>query len=122
VDVTLSAEVSDLVTQADEQIVAVGALLLIVGIAHVIGSIGVFAHRRWGRAFGLVLGVLGILAGVGIILAAVGVESIDVGLDVAMEGEEGSVAGGLFVLVTYLLIFLGVLVGRGHFKRKGVEG
>ena len=57
-----------------------------------------------------------------VVFAAVGFESLDVGLDVAMKGEEGSVGGGLFVLVTYLLIFLGMLIGRGHFKKKGVEG
>ena len=119
---TLSAEVIRPRHEADEQIVAVGGILLIVGIIHVIGAVGILAHRRWGRAFGIVLGLLGMLAGLGIIFAAVGFEAIDVGLDVAMEGEEASVAGGLFVLATYLLIFLAMFIGRAHFKKKGVEG
>ncbi len=120
--ISLSAEMTDLVQKADESIVATGGILLILGIVHMIGAVGIWAHRRWGRAFGIVLGLLGVLTGVGIMFAAVGFEAIDVGLDVAMKGEESSLAGGFFVFATYLLILVGMIVGRRQFKKKGVEG
>ena len=50
---------------------------LILGIIFMIGAVGVLAHRRWGRAFGIVLGLLGTMLGIGIIFAAVGFEILD---------------------------------------------
>ena len=120
-DLTLSAEVTDLVERADEQIVATGGILLIIGIMMMIGAVGILAHRKWGRAFGIVLGLLGTLLGIGIIFAAVGVEILD-GVDVGtvIEGEEASLGAGIFVTATFLLIFLGMFIGRRQFKKKGV--
>ncbi len=119
-DLTLSADVQKLVTDFDEQSTAIGGILLILGLMQVIGAVGIWAHRRWGRAFGMVLGLLGAIWGVGILIAAVGFEALDVGFDVAVKGEESSTAGGLLVLGTYLLVLVAMIVGRRHFRKRGV--
>ena len=124
-NVPLSADVETLIADieaTEDRIFAFGAILVIIGIIHLIGAIGIFGHRRWGRAFGLVLGLLGILAALGIFTISAGFEAMDVGIEAAMEGEEGSVAASLFVLGCYLLVFLGMIIGRRHFKKKGVAG
>jgi hypothetical protein len=121
-DVTLSQDVQDLAARADDQIIATGGILLILGLIHLIGAMGIFAHRRWGRAFGIVLGFLGVLVGLGIITVSAGFEALDVGLDEAIKGEEGSLAASALVLFSYLLVLLGMFVGRRHFKKQGVEG
>jgi hypothetical protein len=120
--VVLSEDVLDLAARADDQIIAVGGIALIIGLMHLIGSMGIFAHRSWGRAFGIVIGFLGILAGLGIITVSAGFEAMDVGLDEAIKGEEESLAASLLVLGSYLLVFLAMFVGRRHFRKKGVEG
>jgi hypothetical protein len=120
--VTLSADVLDLADRADEQIVAVGGIALILGLIHLIGAVGIFGHRRWGRAFGIVLGLLGVLVGLGIVTISAGFEALDVGLDAAIEGEEGSLAAGAVVFFSYLLVLLGMFVGRRHFRKQGVDG
>ena len=119
--VTLTEDVLDLAARADDQIIATGGIVLILGLMHLIGAVGIFGHRRWGRAFGIVLGFLGVLAGLGIITISAGFEAIDVGVEAAVEGEEGSLAASILVTGSYLLVLLGMFVGRRHFKRKGVE-
>ena len=121
-DTQLSAEAMDLAAQADEQIVAVGGIALILGLIQVIGAIGIFGHRKWGRAFGIILGLLGTLVGLGIITFAAGFEALDVGLDEAIKGEEASLGASILVTASYLLIFLAMFVGRRHFRKRGVEG
>jgi len=123
-DVTLSADVDQLLADVEgteESIFALGGILLIIGIIQLIAAVGVFGHRRWGRAFAIVISLLGILAALGVFTISAGFEALDVGLESAMEGEEGSVAASLFVLGCYLLVFVGMVVGRRHFKRRGVE-
>jgi hypothetical protein len=118
--VTLSPDVLDAARQADDQIMAVSGILLILGIVQLIAGIGILGHRRWGRAFGIVLGLLGLLAGLGIITISFGFEALDVGVDEAIKGEEGSLAASGVVFFSYLLVFLGMFVGRRHFRRKGI--
>jgi hypothetical protein len=120
-DITLSQDVLDLAAKADDQIAAVGSIALIIGIIQVIGAVGIWAHRRWGRAFGIVIGLIGVLAALGIITVSAGFEAMNVGLDEAIKGEEGSLAASVLVLGSYLLIFLAMYVGRRQFRRKGVE-
>jgi uncharacterized membrane protein (DUF2068 family) len=121
-DLTLSQDVLDAATKADDQIMAVSSILLIIGIIQLVAGIGILGHRRWGRAFGVVLGLLGVLVGLGMITISFGFEAMDVGVDAALEGEEGSLAASGVVLVSYLIVLLGMFVGRRHFRRRGVEG
>jgi uncharacterized membrane protein (DUF2068 family) len=117
----LSPEMVDLVEQADEQVVAWGGILVILGIIHMIAAVGVLAHRRWGRAFAIVLGLIGTIFGIAIVFSAVGWEIFQgAEIDTALTGEEGSVAAGVFVAGTYLLILLAMFVGRRHFRKRGV--
>ena len=114
---------ANLVEQADEEVVAWGGILVILGIIFMIGAVGVLAHRRWGRAFGIVLGLMGTIFGIAIIFSAIGWEIFQgVAFDRALSGEEASVGAGIFVTATFLLILLGMFVGRGHFRKTGVEG
>ncbi len=124
-DVTLSADAQDLIADVEateERIFAFGGILLIIGIIHLIAAVGVFGHRRWGRAFAIVLSILGILGALGIFTISAGFEAMDVGIEAAMEGEGTSVAASFFVLACYLLVFAGMTIGRRHFKKKGVQG
>jgi hypothetical protein len=124
-DVALSADVNELIADVestDDRIFALGGILLIIGLIQIIAAVGVFGHRRWGRAFAIVISLLGILAALGVFTISAGFEALDVGLEQAMEGEEGSVAASLFVFACYLLVFLGMVVGRRHFRRRGVVG
>jgi hypothetical protein len=121
-DLTLSAEVTELVQRADDEVVATGGILLILGIVMIIGAIGIFAHRKWGRAFGIVIGLLGTILGIGVLIAAIGFEILNgAGYDTVIEGEEASVGAGIVIAGSFLLILLGMLVGRRHFRKKGVE-
>ena len=120
-DATLSQDVQDLAARADDQIIATGGIALILGLIHLIGAMGIFAHRGWGRAFGIVLGFLGVLVGLGIFTISAGFEALDVGLEQAIEGVEGSVASSLLVTFSYLLVLLGMFVGRRQLKKQGVE-
>ena len=123
-DLALSADVDQLIADVEateDRIIGFGGILVIIGIIHLIGAIGIFGHRRWGRAFGIVLGLLGVLGALGIFTISAGFEAMDVGLTQAIEGEEASVAASLFVLGCYLLVLVGMFAGRRHFKKKGVE-
>jgi hypothetical protein len=124
-DLTLSPDVTDLIADVEatkDSIFAFGGILVIMGIIQIIGAVGIFGHRRWGRAFGIVLGLLGTLAALGVFTISAGFEAMDVGLTQAIEGEEASVGASLFVLACYLTVFLGMVVGRRHFKKRGVQG
>jgi len=124
-DLTLSTDVTNLIADvesADQSIFAFGGILVIIGIIQVIAAVGIFGHRRWGRAFGIVLGLLGILGALGIFTISAGFEAMDVGLTDAIKGEENSVAASLFVLACYGLVFIGMITGRRHFRKKGVQG
>ena len=123
-DLTRSADATQLIDEveaAQERIVAFGGIMLIIGIIHLIAAIGVFGHRRWGRAFAIVLSILGILGALGIFTVSAGFEAMDVGLNEALKGEEGSVGASIFVLACYLIVFLGMTVGRRHFRKRGVD-
>ena len=119
---TVSAEVLELVEQADQQITATGGILAILGIILMIAAVGIWAHRRWGRAFGIVLGLLGTILGIGILVVAVGFEALDVGLDQATTGESASIGAGLLILGTFVLVLVAMIVGRRHFRLRGVSG
>ena len=79
---TLSAEAMDIVADLDKQPNAFAGIVIILGIMQTIGAIGILAHRAWGRAFGVVLGLLGTIAGIGMILSAI---DLNVG-DFAIRG------------------------------------
>jgi hypothetical protein len=120
-DLTLTPEALDLVAEFDKQATAYGAILLIIGIVQLAGGIGVLAHRGWGRAFAIVLGLIGTIWGVGLLLSSVRFDLGDMSVEGALVGQDSAVAMATIVLVCYALVFLAMFVGRRHFRRKGVS-
>ncbi len=120
-NLTLSTETLDLVEEFNRQANAFGAILLILGIMQTIGSVGILAHRAWGRAFGVVLGLLGTIWGIGLLLSAVRLDVGDFQIEGALAGEQSALGASLIVLVSYALVFVSMFVGRRHFRRKGVS-
>jgi hypothetical protein len=120
-DLTLSTETLDLVDEFNKQATAYGAILLILGIMQMIGSVGILAHRAWGRAFGVVLGLLGTIWGIGLLLSAVRLDIGDFQIEGVLAEDEPALGAALIVLVCYALVLLSMFVGRRHFRRKGVS-
>lgn len=118
---TLTAEQADFVTEFNKQAFNYGAIILLIGITLLIGGIGVFSHRSWGRAFGIVLGFLGILWGIALVaFSTVEVTIGDTEVAGDFVGDQGALAFAVVVLVSFILVFLAMFVGRRHFRRKGV--
>jgi hypothetical protein len=120
-DLTLSAETMDLVAEFNKQASAYGALLLILGITQSIGAVGILAHRAWGRAFGVVLGLLGTILGIGLLISSVDLNVGDQAIKGTLSDEPSALGLAILVLVSYAFIFLAMFAGRRHFRKKGVS-
>jgi hypothetical protein len=120
-ELTLSAETMDLVSEFNKQANAYGGVLLMLGIMQLIGAVGILAHRGWGRAFGVVLGLLGTLWGIGMVISSIRLNIGDVAIEGALVNDQPALAGSVIVLVCYLLIFLAMFMGKRHFRKKGVS-
>jgi len=118
---TLTAQQLDLVAEFNKAAFSYGAILLIIGIIQFIGGVGVFAHRSWGRAFAVVLGLLGVLWGIGLVVSSLNLRFGDVAIDGALADNRAALAFAVIVLVTYLIVFLAMFLGRRHFRRKGIS-
>ncbi len=85
--------------------------VVVVGVLHLLSSIGIFMHKGWARAIGLVLAVLGTLAGV-------------VGVGGALEDGVAGVAAGQAALVpgavavAYAVTLFALIAGGNHFSRR----
>jgi hypothetical protein len=119
-DLALTPEQSSWVTEFNKQAFSYGAVVLMIGIIQFIGGVGVFAHRSWGRAFAVVLGLLGVLWGIGLVVSSLDLRLGDTAVDGLLSDNQGALAFAVIVLVTYLIVFLGMFVGRRHFRRRGV--
>ena len=91
--------------------------MLVVGLLLLITSVGVFGHRSWGRYLGLLLALLGILVGVLGILTA---NSQPIIVDGRSFDFKENASPSIGFLVYYAIIFLGLLLGGGHFRLKQV--
>jgi hypothetical protein len=83
-------------------------VLMVVGLLQVISGIGVFAHKGWGRALGILFAVLGVLVGVFAVSTAL---ALAPGLSVPM-------LIAVVLLVGYAFILLALFAGGSHFKRR----
>ena len=120
-DMVLTPAQLDLVTEFNKQAFSYGAILLLIGITLLIGGIGVFSHRSWGRAFGIVLGFLGVVWGIALVVfSTIDVRVGDTEVLGDFVGNQSALAFAVVVLVSFLLVFLAMFVGRRHFRRKGV--
>jgi len=120
-DLTLTADQIELIEEFDKQATAAGGVLLILGLVMVIGAIGIWAHRKWGRAFGIILGLLGTLFAIGMIVSAITFEAGGVTVEGAFAGDEPSLGAGILVFGTFLLVLLAMYMGKRQFRKKGVE-
>ncbi len=118
---TLTAAQQDLVDEFDQLAVGYGGILLLLGLVQMIGAVGILAHRKWGRAFGIVLGLIGTIWGIGMVLTSLNFSIGDVDIDGALAGDEAALGVSILFLIFYLIVLLAMFLGRRHFKKKGVE-
>jgi hypothetical protein len=100
-------------------VTGVGVVLLVIGILHLLGAVGIWAHRGWGRAIGVVLGLLGTLLGIGMVISTLGPTTIgDTTITGELNQQQGGLGGSVIFLVSYLFVLLAMFVGRRHFRRR----
>lgn len=85
-------------------------VVLVVGILHLLAAIGVFAHKNWARALGVLLALLGSVAGALGVYGALWFTSQD--------GPMTGVAAVVVFLVAYAFTLLALLFGGSHFSRR----
>ncbi len=90
--------------------VVAGFAFLVVfwGLLEVVAAIGMFAHRGWGRALGLIVGVVGVL------FTGLGLWGVAMGTD----ANAGGLGVSLVLLAGYGLTVLALVTGGEHFRRR----
>jgi len=100
-------------------ILGIGIVALILGLLHILSSIGVFAHRGWGRFLGLLFGLLGVLLGILSVLGSSG------GTQVMSDGTRvdlsRNMGPSIAFLAIYLFVFIALLIGGKHFRRQRLD-
>lgn len=107
-DVFDEAGLSGIQGQVSGIIVGVGAVVAIGGGLELLGAIGIFAHRAWGRAVGVVMSALGVLFG---LLALVGALAVDTTTD-----DRGGLIVALVILAAYGFSLLALAFGGHAFR------
>jgi hypothetical protein len=96
-----------------------GVILAFLGLLHLVGAVGIWAHRRWGRAIGVVLGLLGTILGIGAVISTLGPTAVgDTTIIGDFSNQQGGLGGSAVWLVSYLVVLLAMFVGRRHFRRR----
>ena len=83
-------------------------VLLVFGALEVLIGVGIFAHKGWARALGIILALLGLLVSIA-------------GVSFAMALAPGfsvPLIGAIVVLLGYAFIVLALIAGGGHFRRR----
>ena len=83
-------------------------LVVFWGLLEIIASIGMFIHRGWGRALGLIVGVVGVAF---MALALIGTLT-------ASESSAGGTGFSLVLAVGYGFTVLALVTGGAHFRRR----
>jgi hypothetical protein len=112
-----------LTTAVGGSLTIVAAVLLVVGILHLLSAIFIWAHRSWARFIGILLAALGTLAGLGILFVTVNRVTLSDGTVIGpppggVQTTALIVNGIPFAL--YAITLLALLVGGGHFSRRRV--
>lgn len=89
-------------------LVAFGFVLL-VGVTHLFSAVGIFMHRGWGRAVGVLLATFGTLAG------GLGVALVAQDVLPGQQLERALVVPGI-IATGYGLTLFALLVGSNHFR------
>jgi hypothetical protein len=83
-------------------------VLMVVGVIQLLASVGVFAHKSWGRWLGVLLSLLGVIVGIVAASTAFALASgVSVGALVAVV-----------ILLGYAFALIALLAGGSHFKRR----
>lgn len=106
-----SAGFPDLGNAVAAVVIGIGAVIAIYGGLEVVGALGVFARRGWGRALGIATSTLGVLFGLLAVLGATGARAADRG--------QGGIVVALVLLAAYGFILLALALGGHAFQRSG---
>ena len=98
-----------------------GGVAVMLGIILAIGAVGIWAHRKWGRAIGVVIGLLGTVLGIAMVVSSVAFDVPDLFKSSGDFVGDQELGISLVVLFSFLLVFLAMFVGRRHFRKKGVS-
>ena len=88
-------------------VIGIFVVLLVLGILHVVASVGVLSHRNWGRVLGVLLSLAGTLVGVYLVVRVLQGDSPRV----------GSLLAPLSVLIPYLVCLAALISPGDHFRR-----
>jgi hypothetical protein len=88
----------------------IGGVTLVGGLLHVIAAIGIFAHKNWARALGVLLALLGTLLGAAGVYGAL--------YFTIQDGPMTGLATVVVFLVAYAFTLLALLLGGSHFSRR----
>jgi hypothetical protein len=89
-------------------IAGVAVIVVLWALLEIFASIGMFAHRGWGRAIGLIVGILGVAFTGLSLVSAVGA---------AGDGAGASLGFLLVFVAGYGLTVLALVTGGAHFRR-----
>jgi hypothetical protein len=98
-----------------------GGVGLMLGILLAIGAVGIWAHRNWGRAIGVVIGLLGTVLGIAMLVSSIAFDIPDLFKSSGDFVGDQELGISLVVLFSFLLVFLAMFVGKRHFRKKGVS-
>jgi hypothetical protein len=110
---SLGSSLADAVTKS---IVIVGAVVLIIGILHLLSALGVWLHKSWGRILGILFAILGTLFG---LAAVAGAAQKNTGVSTTTTGNSMVVA--LVFLISYAFVLVVLIIAGGHFRKDRVS-
>jgi hypothetical protein len=90
-------------------LIVIFGVALVLGILHLISSVGVFLHKQWARIVGIILAVLGTLLGVLSVASAVGTPD---------QAGSGDLVVALVMAIAYGFTLYALAAGGGHFRRR----
>jgi hypothetical protein len=83
-------------------------ILMVFGLIELLAGIGIFAHKGWARATGIIASLLGLLAMIGGISFAIALA----------PGASMPLIGTIAVLIGYAFILVALFAGGSHFRRR----
>ena len=83
-------------------------VLMVIGLLQLIVGAGVFAHKGWGRALGVLLSILGVLVGIFAVSTAL---ALAPGVSVPM-------LIAIVLLLGYAFVLLALMAGGSHFRAR----